>query len=70
MIDIYTFLSVSRCKFIADLWYPNASYAYLAELVAVAVECKHHLIDYTSLTVTKERRAITFGITFRRAVQL
>lgn len=63
-------LSMPRGKFITNLRDTHRSHTNLAELVALAVQRQHHLIDNTRFGITQKRRCVTFGIVFDLALQL
>lgn len=65
-----TLLPMARRKFVADLRNTYTAHSDLAKLVSFAIQCQHHLIDYTSLTVSQESRRVAFRKTFRCTIQL
>lgn len=65
-----TLLSVTRRKLVADLWDAHAAHANFTELVSLAVQRQHYLIDYPSLAVAQKGGCVAFRKTLRRTVQL
>lgn len=63
-------LTVTRRKLVADLRNAHGAHANFAELVALAVERQHHLIDDARLRVTQESRCVLLRETLGVAIQL
>ena len=65
-----TLLTMSRSKLVSNLRDSNWTNTNLTELVALRVECQHHLVHYTCFTVAEECAGISFCKLFRCAFQL
>lgn len=63
-------LSVARREFVANLRNTHRSDTNLTELVALAVQRQHHLIDNSRFRVTQKCRRVLLGEALRVSIQL